>query len=34
MEEALAAWERSLEINPDQPELKKTLEAIKEKKNE
>jgi tetratricopeptide (TPR) repeat protein len=34
MEEALAAWERSLEINPDQPELKKTIEAIKEKKNE
>lgn len=34
MEEALAAWERSLEINPDQPELKKSLEAIKEKKNE
>jgi GWxTD domain-containing protein len=34
IEEALAAWERSLEINPDQPELKKSLEAIKEKKNE
>ena len=33
-EEALAAWERSLEINPDQPELKKSLEAIKEKKND
>jgi tetratricopeptide (TPR) repeat protein len=34
MEEALAAWEKSLEINPDQPELTKSLEAIKEKKNE
>jgi hypothetical protein len=34
IEEALAAWEKSLEINPDQPELKKSLEAIKEKKNE
>jgi GWxTD domain-containing protein len=34
MEEALAAWEKSLEINPDQPELKQSLEAIKEKKND
>jgi tetratricopeptide (TPR) repeat protein len=34
IEEALAAWERSLEINPDQPGLKKSLEAIKEKKND
>lgn len=34
IEEALAAWEKSLEINPDQPELKKSLETIKEKKNE
>ncbi len=33
-EEALAAWEKSLEINPDQPELKQNLEAIKEKKND
>jgi tetratricopeptide (TPR) repeat protein len=29
-EEARVAWERSLEINPNQPELKKSLEAIKE----
>jgi GWxTD domain-containing protein len=34
LEEALAAWEKSLEINPDQPELQRSLEAIKEKKNE
>lgn len=34
IEEALMAWEKSLEINPDQPELKKSLEAIKEKKND
>ncbi len=33
-EEALTAWEKSLEINPDQPELKKSLEAIKEKRND
>ncbi len=32
-EEALVAWERSLEINPNQPELKKSVEAIKEKKD-
>ncbi len=34
IEEALAAWEKSLEINPDQPELKRSLEAIKENKND
>jgi GWxTD domain-containing protein len=28
-EEALIAWERSLEINPNQEELKKTVESIK-----
>jgi hypothetical protein len=33
IEEAITAWEKSLEINPDQPELTKSLEAIKEKKN-
>jgi len=27
--EALAAWEKSLEVNPDQPDLKKRIEAIK-----
>ena len=32
-EEALVTWERSLEINPNQPELKKSVEAIKERKN-
>lgn len=31
-EEALAAWEKSLEINPKQPQIKKTVEALKEKK--
>ncbi|MFQ6109458.1 MAG: tetratricopeptide repeat protein, partial [Candidatus Aminicenantales bacterium] len=31
-EEALAAWEKSLEINPDQPQIKKNVEALKEKK--
>jgi len=30
-EEALAVWEKSLEINPNQPELQKSMEAIKEK---
>lgn len=30
-EEALAAWEKSLEINPDQPQIKKNVEALKEK---
>jgi tetratricopeptide (TPR) repeat protein len=34
IEDALVAWERSVEINPDQPELKKALESIKEKKND
>jgi predicted Zn-dependent protease len=32
-EEALVTWERSLEINPNQPELEKSVQAIKEKKN-
>jgi len=31
-EEALAAWEKSLEINPDQPEIQKSIKVIKEKK--
>ncbi len=31
-EEALVVWERSLEINPDQPQIKKYVEALKEKK--
>ena len=31
-EEALIAWERSLEINPDQENLKKTVESIKKQK--
>jgi GWxTD domain-containing protein len=30
--EALAAWQKSLEINPDQPQIKKIVEALKEKK--
>ena len=30
--EALAAWEKSLEMNPDQPEIQKNIKAIKEKK--
>jgi GWxTD domain-containing protein len=29
--EALKAWEKSLEINPDQPEIKKKIEGIKKK---
>ncbi|MEE9500970.1 MAG: GWxTD domain-containing protein, partial [Candidatus Aminicenantaceae bacterium] len=29
IEEALIAWEKSLEINPDQEDLKKTVESIK-----
>lgn len=33
-EEALIAWERSLQINPNQPELRKKVESIKGKKNE
>ncbi|TET70087.1 MAG: tetratricopeptide repeat protein [Candidatus Aminicenantes bacterium] len=28
-DEALAAWEKSLEINPNQPEIKKKIKAIK-----
>ena len=32
-EEAMVVWERSLEINPNQPEIKKSLEAIKENQN-
>jgi GWxTD domain-containing protein len=31
-DEALAAWQKSLELNPDQPQLKKIVEALKEKK--
>ena len=30
MNEALAAWEKSLEINPEQPQIKKRIEAVKE----
>ncbi len=30
--EALVAWEKSLEINPDQPQTKKNIEVLKEKK--
>jgi len=33
LEEALVTWERSLEINPNQPELEKSVQAIKEKEN-
>lgn len=29
---ALAAWEKSLEINPDQPEIRKNVGTLKEKK--
>ncbi len=29
-EEALAAWEKSLEINSDQPQIKKNIETLKE----
>jgi tetratricopeptide (TPR) repeat protein len=32
MEEALIAWEKSLEINPNQEDLKKTVESIKKQK--
>ncbi len=32
VEEALIAWERSLEIDPKQEKLKKTVESIREKK--
>ncbi len=31
-DEALAAWERSLEINADQPAIRRLVDAIKEKK--
>jgi len=31
-EEALRAWERSLELNPKQEKLRKIIESIKEKK--
>lgn len=31
-EEALAAWQKSLDINPDQPQIRKNIEALKEKK--
>lgn len=30
-EEALAVWQKSLEVNPDQPELKKKIQAVKSK---
>jgi GWxTD domain-containing protein len=30
--EALAAWQKSLEMSPDQPQIKKIVEALKEKK--
>jgi tetratricopeptide (TPR) repeat protein len=30
--EALAAWQKSLEINQNQPQIKKSVEALKEKK--
>ncbi|MGD2294654.1 MAG: GWxTD domain-containing protein [Candidatus Aminicenantes bacterium] len=30
--EALAAWEKSLEIKPDQPDIRKNVKAIKEKR--
>jgi predicted negative regulator of RcsB-dependent stress response len=29
---ALTVWEKSLEINPDQPEIRKNVGALKEKK--
>ena len=32
LSEALAAWEKSLEMNPDQPEIRKNIKAIKEKR--
>jgi len=31
-EEALVVWEKSLEINPNQPQVQKNVEALKEKK--
>jgi tetratricopeptide (TPR) repeat protein len=30
--EALVAWEKSLEIKPDQPRIKEKVESIREKK--
>ena len=30
--EALAAWEKSLEISPDQPQIRKSVQSLKEKK--
>jgi hypothetical protein len=32
MEEALMAWRKSLEINAKQPQIKKNVEALEEKK--
>lgn len=29
---ALAVWEKSLEINPDQPQIRKNVETLKENK--
>jgi GWxTD domain-containing protein len=34
MAQALVAWEKSLEINPNQEKLKETVKSIKDKKNE
>lgn len=31
-DEALAAWEKSLELNPDQPEIQRKVKILKEKK--
>ena len=31
-DEALAAWEKSLELNPEQPEIQKNVKVLKEKK--
>jgi len=31
-EEALTAWQKSLDINPNQPQIRKNIEALKEKK--
>ena len=32
VKEALSAWERSLKLNPNQPELGKKIEGLKDKK--
>lgn len=32
VQEALAAWEKSLKIHPDQPQIKKNVDTLKEKK--